>query len=195
MCKEDGREGQSRDPATEREILRRFRLTVWDEFLELVAPIAADRGRRIGLSGRELQEFCERCVIRAYQTAGRFDEKRSREAWIAGVCYRVAGERLKSLQRSAPVAFGLDFEPAVQDGPLDRLLRHELLGWLEKRIADADPVTRRIVELRIFANLKWVSIAEKIRDMASLTAEGTKCRFHRFTAQLRQELGGGDQNG
>lgn len=191
MYKEDGKGGRGRDPATEREILRRFGLKAWDEFLELVAPIAAHRARLIGLSGTELQDFCQLCVNCAYRKADCFEEGRDREAWVAGVCFKVAGERLRSLRRPALVALGLEVEPTEQDCPLDRLLRHELLGGLEKRIADTDPVTRRIVELRVFAGLSWALIAETM----SLTAEGAKARFHRFIAQLRREFGGGDQNG
>lgn len=189
MCKMDGREDPGRDPATEQKILRRMELRDWTEFLELVVPLANYRARAIGLSGNELSEFCELCVNRVYRCAHGFEKGRNLRAWIAGICWKVAGERRRRLGRSEPKTFGVRAELVDEDSPLDCLLRQEELGWLEQRLANADPVTRTIFELRVCAGLDWRLIAEAIQDLTSLTAEGAKARHWRFVSKVKRELG------
>jgi len=171
----------------------------FEPFVERFGPLILNFGRRMCGQRDDAEEVLQETLLRAYRSLTRLKDPAALKSWV----YRVAANSCMKMRRDGPprpaVSLSLDtlLPSPGADGapadlsdwsgqPIDRLLRSELRGVLEKAILALPKPFRAVVVLRDQEGLSTREVA----GVLGITETLAKVRLHRARLALRRSLDG-----
>lgn len=121
--------------------------------------------RRRGLSDADAADVAQEAFVRAYRSAGRFDEARGRfAAWLGTIARNCLVRHFERAGRELPADTGALAErlPDGQAGPATQLASAEEAAAVEDCVGRLPADLRRIVELRYVGGLATRAIAAAV---------------------------------
>ena len=171
----------------------------FEPFVERFGPLILNFGRRMCGQRDDAEEVLQETLLRAYRSLSRLKDPAALKSWV----YRVAANSCMKMRRGGPprpaVSLSLDtlLSSPGPDGapadlsdwsgqPIDRLLRSELRGVIEKAILALPKPFRVVVVLRDQEGLSTREVAR----ILGITESLAKVRLHRARLALRRSLDG-----
>jgi RNA polymerase sigma-70 factor (ECF subfamily) len=171
----------------------------FDPFVERFGPLILNFGRRMCGRRDDAEEVLQETLLRAYRSLRHLKDPSALKSWV----YRVAANTCMKMRRDGSPRATADLEidslvpapgpggapPSLADWsgpPIDRLLRHELRGVLERSILDLPAPFRLVVVLRDQEEFSTREVAR----ILGITETLVKVRLHRARLALRRAIDG-----
>ncbi|MCC6862565.1 MAG: sigma-70 family RNA polymerase sigma factor [Bryobacterales bacterium] len=165
-----------RDPDALTALLMRYQHRLYRYLVRMVHDPAA------------AEDLFQQTWLRVIEKIGRYDPRRSFEAWLFTVARNLAIDHLRRQRTESLDDPGSPARPPVSNpDALERCLADEQVRTLQAALAELPGVYRETVSLRFEQDLKLEEIAEVVEAPLSTV----KSRLRRGLEALRQKLGAG----
>ncbi|GIP38456.1 RNA polymerase subunit sigma [Paenibacillus sp. J31TS4] len=140
------------------------------------------------LSREAAEDLTQDVFYEAWKGAASFSGRSTVQTWLFGIAKNKLSHYYRSKRYKADLAARLAPDRSESATPEEQVIAKEGEQRLLAAIRELDPVSREIVELRIYGELSFKEIGELVGESENVA----RVRFHRAKLRLHRELGGYD---
>lgn len=118
-------------------------------------------------------------------SSDKWAEIQNKKAWVLGIARNIVYETYREKAKPVDSDQGeLDSTPEQDYSPETEAVEDGLIELVKSKVSELDELTREIIVLRVWEELKFAEIAEVVE----LKKSATKLRYYRGIEQLKQSL-------
>lgn len=147
--------------------------------------------RRILQSPNDVEDVLQEAHLRALEHFGQFEGRSNILAWLTRIVLNETYTYLRRRRDCEPLdcAYGRDDArptefAALEAGPEERAIQHQLRGMLESSIASLPPLYRVVISLRLIGEMPTADTAACL----GISEQGVKTRLLRARRLLQRKM-------